>query len=166
MPVIILYCLVLIKIFSFKKGQYRPIPFEDVLTILVSTFSLIRDERKGRESALLTWRQKRGREAFDPNGIGLLHVSISSFVLFNLVSLHLPSPSLKPRADCDAPCFEQLKATHLRASPKQQALLDVLLQLIKTWPLTIGPCYRRTTARTFVLDLLSWELIYSQYQFW
>ena len=43
------------------------------------------------------------------------------------------------RADCDAPCFEQLKATHLRASPKQQALLDVLLQLIKTWPLTIGP---------------------------
>ena len=45
----------------------------------------------------------------------------------------------KTRADCDAPCFEQLKATHLRASPKQQALLDVLLQLIKTWPLTIGP---------------------------
>ena len=44
------------------------------------------------------------------------------------------------RADCDAPCFEQLKATHLRASPKQQALFDVLLQLIKTWPLTIGPC--------------------------
>ena len=44
-----------------------------------------------------------------------------------------------PRTDCDAPCFEQLKATHLRASPKQQALLDVLLQLIKTWPLTIGP---------------------------
>ena len=43
------------------------------------------------------------------------------------------------RADCDAPCFEQLKATHLRASPKQKALLDVLLQLIKTWPLTIGP---------------------------
>ena len=46
----------------------------------------------------------------------------------------------KARADCDAPCFEQLMATHLRASPKQQALLDVLLQLIKTWPLTIGPC--------------------------
>ena len=44
-----------------------------------------------------------------------------------------------PRTDCDAPCFEQLKATHLRASPKQQALLDVLLQLIKKWPLTIGP---------------------------
>ena len=39
----------------------------------------------------------------------------------------------------DAPCFEQLKATYLRALPKQQALLDVLLQLIKTWPLTIGP---------------------------
>ena len=46
-----------------------------------------------------------------------------------------------PRADCDAPCFEQLKATHLRASPKQQALLDVLLQLIKTWPFTIGPWF-------------------------
>ena len=30
---------------------------------------------------------------------------------------------------------------HLRASPKQQALLDVLLQLIKTWPLTIGLWY-------------------------
>ena len=38
---------------------------------------------------------------------------------------------IEPRADCDAPCFDQLKATHLRASPKQQALLDVLLQLIK-----------------------------------
>ena len=48
--------------------------------------------------------------------------------------------SFQSRADCDAPCFEQLKATHHRASPKQQALLDVLLQLIKTWPLTIGPC--------------------------
>ena len=45
----------------------------------------------------------------------------------------------KSRAGCDAPCFEQLKATHLKASPKQQALLDVLHQLIKTWPLTIGP---------------------------
>ena len=44
------------------------------------------------------------------------------------------------RADCDAPCFDQLKATHLRASPKQQGLLGVLIQLIKTWPLTIGPC--------------------------
>ena len=45
------------------------------------------------------------------------------------------------RADCDEPCFEQVKATHLRASPKQQALLDVLLQLIKTWSLTIGPWF-------------------------
>ena len=43
------------------------------------------------------------------------------------------SPILqKARADCDAPCFDQLKATHLRASPKQQSLLDVLLQLIKS----------------------------------
>ena len=47
----------------------------------------------------------------------------------------------KTRADCDAPCFDQLKATHLRASTKQQALLDVLLKLIKTWPLTIGPWF-------------------------
>ena len=46
---------------------------------------------------------------------------------------------LRTRADCDAPCFDQLKGTHLRVSPKQQAMLDVLLQLIKTWPLTIGP---------------------------
>ena len=50
---------------------------------------------------------------------------------------------LTSRADCDAPCFKQLKATHLRASPKQLALLDVLLQLIKTWPLTIGPCLQQ-----------------------
>ena len=49
------------------------------------------------------------------------------------------STSNMARSDCDAPCFEQLKATHLRASQKQQALLDVLLQLLKTWPLTIGP---------------------------
>ena len=48
-------------------------------------------------------------------------------------------PLLDARADCDTPCFDQLKSTHLRASPKQQALLDVLIQLIKTWPLTIGP---------------------------
>ena len=53
---------------------------------------------------------------------------------------HEISELFSTRADCDAPCFEQLKATHLRASPKQQALLDVLFQLIKTWPLTIGPC--------------------------
>ena len=38
--------------------------------------------------------------------------------------------------------FDQLKATHLRASPKQQALLDVLLQLMKTWALTIGPWFQ------------------------
>ena len=48
--------------------------------------------------------------------------------------------SENPMADCDGSCFQQLKATHFRASSKQQALLDVLLQLIKTWPLTIGPC--------------------------
>ena len=33
---------------------YRPILFEDVLAILVSTFNLICDKRKGRKSALLT----------------------------------------------------------------------------------------------------------------
>ena len=59
---------------------------------------------------------------------------------FGLKILKYHSFWVKTRADCDAPCFDQLKATHLRASPKQQALLDVLLQLIKTWPLTIGPC--------------------------
>ena len=52
--------------------------------------------------------------------------------------------SVSPRADCDVPCFEQLKATHLiRAPPRQQALLYVLLQLIKRWPLIIGPCVSR-----------------------
>ena len=59
------------------------------------------------------------------------------FVLFN-VNCRLFITYVWTRTDCDAPCFEQLKATHLRASPKQLALLDVLLQLIKTWPLTIG----------------------------
>ena len=49
----------------------RPIPFEDVLTILVSIFLLLRDERKWREIVRLTSGKKRGREAFDRNGIGL-----------------------------------------------------------------------------------------------
>ena len=53
---------------------------------------------------------------------------------------------IESRADCDVPCFEQLKATHLRASPKQQSLLDVLLQRIKTWPLIIGPWFSPTLA--------------------
>ena len=48
----------------------RPIPFEYVLTILVSTFHLLRDERKGRKSVCYV-KEKRGREASDPNGIGL-----------------------------------------------------------------------------------------------
>ena len=34
--------------------NYRPIPFDDILTPLVSIFLLLRDERKGRESAPLT----------------------------------------------------------------------------------------------------------------
>ena len=58
------------------------------------------------------------------------------------------------RADCDAPCFEQLKATHLRASPKQQVLLDVLLQLIKTWPLTIGPWFEWQKRIKYLLAFL------------
>ena len=44
---------------------YRPIPFEDVLTILVSIFPLSHDdERKVRESMRLT------NKVFDPNGNG------------------------------------------------------------------------------------------------
>ena len=39
-----------------------------------------------------------------------------SIFLFNLV-FFIPR-NIMPRADCDAPCFEQLKATHLRASSK------------------------------------------------
>ena len=33
--------------------------------------------------------------------------------------------------DCDAPCFDQLKRTHHRASPKHQTLLDVLIPLLQ-----------------------------------
>ena len=62
------------------------------------------------------------------NGNSMKRVQLNSFLSWTV-----------SRADYDALCYEQLKATHLRASPKQQALLDVLLQLIKTWPLTIGP---------------------------
>ena len=47
-----------LKILSVRS--IRPIPFEDVLIILESTFNLLSDARKGRESALLTWREKRG----------------------------------------------------------------------------------------------------------
>ena len=36
--------------------------------------------------------------------------------------------------------FWSAETPHLRESPNQQPLLDVLFQLIKTWPLTIGPC--------------------------
>ena len=35
-------------------SDIRAIPFEDVLTILVSIFLLLRDERKARESVRLT----------------------------------------------------------------------------------------------------------------
>ena len=38
----------------FGKLGYRPIPFENVLTILVSIFHLLRGERKGIESVCLT----------------------------------------------------------------------------------------------------------------
>ena len=51
------------------RAVYRPIPFEDVLTILVSIFHLLRDERKGREYVCLTEMEKRGREAFDRNDL-------------------------------------------------------------------------------------------------
>ena len=76
---------------SNKLWIYKPIPFEDVLTILVSIFFLLRDERKGRESVRLTWSEKRGREVFDPNGIGLyglywLNLNYEFFMNFELLS--------------------------------------------------------------------------------
>ena len=40
--------------------DYRPIPFEDILTILVSIFLLLRDERKGSESGRLMEEKKGG----------------------------------------------------------------------------------------------------------
>ena len=72
------------------------------------------------------------------------------------------------RVDCDAPCFDQLKATHLRTSPKQQALLDVLLQLIKTWPLTIGPCkYQYHHLLQVISEIIEHSSIYEQnYKFY
>ena len=36
---------------AWLNGFNRPIPFEELLTILVSHFYLLRDERKGGESA-------------------------------------------------------------------------------------------------------------------
>ena len=40
---------------------YRPIPLEDVLTILVSIFHLLRDKRKGRVCVLCEERKGGGR---------------------------------------------------------------------------------------------------------
>ena len=51
--------------------MYRQSPFEDVFTILVSIFYLLRDKRNEREIVRLTSKEKRGRENFDPNGISL-----------------------------------------------------------------------------------------------
>ena len=51
--------------------MYRQSPFEDVFTILVSIFYLLRDKRNEREIVRLTSKEKRGRETFDPNGISL-----------------------------------------------------------------------------------------------
>ena len=65
------------------------------------------------------------------------YLSISFSVVF-IAYVLCCSFTLRARADCDAPCFDQLKQTYLRLSPKQQALLDV----IKTCLLTIGPCLR------------------------
>ena len=39
---------------------YRPIPFEDVLTILVSIFLLLSDKRKGRESVCILREGRKG----------------------------------------------------------------------------------------------------------
>ena len=49
----------------------RPILFEELLTILVSHFYRLRDERKGRDVARDRSRKKRGRENSDQDGIGL-----------------------------------------------------------------------------------------------
>ena len=46
--------------FHPQKSDYRPIPFEDALTILVSIFVLLRDERKGRVSVRLDEGRKGG----------------------------------------------------------------------------------------------------------
>ena len=51
-----------------KIDQFR---LKNDLPILVSYFYLLRDERKGRDSARVKGRKKRGREDSDPNGIGL-----------------------------------------------------------------------------------------------
>ena len=46
----------------------RPILFEDVITILVSIFVLLREKRKERVSVRLRWMKgEKGKEAFDPN---------------------------------------------------------------------------------------------------
>ena len=59
--------------------SFRPISFENVLTILVNIFHLLRGERKGSEISMLRFcvihimyvkgEKGEGREAFDPNGI-------------------------------------------------------------------------------------------------
>ena len=46
--------------------QYRPIPFENAPTILVSIFLPFRYEGNGRESMRLTRREERGREDSAP----------------------------------------------------------------------------------------------------
>ena len=51
---------IMLPFFAKYENFYRPIPFEDVLTILVSIFIVLRDERKGRECDCLTW-WKKGR---------------------------------------------------------------------------------------------------------
>ena len=50
--------------------SFSLIPFDEWLTILVSHSYLLRDERKGRESAYVMCRKKRGRDDSDSNGIG------------------------------------------------------------------------------------------------
>ena len=71
-----------------KNICYWPIPFEKWLTIFVSNFYLLREERKGRESARVIWRKKRGRENSDPDGFRLW-VQLSAFSpLFLIFNVH------------------------------------------------------------------------------
>ena len=48
------------KIKKFARNHYRPIPFEDLFTILVSIFHLLSDERKGRERVSVLHGGRKG----------------------------------------------------------------------------------------------------------
>ena len=62
---------------------YRPIPFEDVLTILVSIFYLSRDQRNGRESERLSVLGEGRKE-----GVRLLNQTESVYIIVYQCSAH------------------------------------------------------------------------------